>query len=122
VGGSTANFAKPGIEIGEHGLISLPLGLRDVDTIKKTPEMRHLILTQRNTWASQFRLRDPAWQKFLDNVVLAYISKAFAVKSASMKLRELLLHGPGSFVKRHEHFVTEPEIIGTILISLPSEA
>lgn len=124
---SSDDFANPGIEVGEHGLISLPLGPRDVDIIKEASPSASSNTDQNavanNTLAldpSQFRLHSPAWQDFLDKIILTPMFEAFALNSASVKLRELLLHEPGSFIKRYQHSVTEPEIIGTIVISLPS--
>lgn len=124
---SYASFTNPGIEVGEHGLNPLPLGLRHADTIKEASRNASSGTDKEavpnNTWAldpSQFRMSDLAWKDFLNNNILAPISETFALKSASVKLRKLLLYGPGSFVKWHEHLAAEPEIISTIFISLPS--
>lgn len=76
----------------------------------------------RDTWElnpSQFRIANPAWQRFLDRL-LVDASKELGLADVKVELYKLLLYSEGSFFKRHKDSEKAPGMIATLSISLPS--
>ncbi|KAI3391104.1 hypothetical protein diail_7955 [Diaporthe ilicicola] len=122
---------NPGLEVA-GSLIPLPLVDRDASTIKskceKAPFGRgdNTVVDEsvRRTWqldASLFRCSNPAWPAFLDTVLREAVQKLGMPEGVRASPWKLLLYEEGSFFRPHKDSEKEPGMIGTLVISLPSE-
>lgn len=111
-----SNPPNPGLYLKDGGLIGLPLSERDAEIIVAAShaapfgkgEQTIVDSTIRKTWElspSDFEIRNPAWQRFLESVV-AKVSIGLGVDSTgngvSADLYKMLLYDKGAMFKPHQ--------------------
>ncbi|KAL1874849.1 hypothetical protein Daus18300_003390 [Diaporthe australafricana] len=126
-----SHHINPGLEVA-GSLIPLPLVDRDASTIKSKCEQAPFgrgddtVVDEsvRRTWqldAGLFSCSNPAWPAFLDTVLRETVQKLGMPKGVRAVPWKLLLYEEGSFFKPHKDSEKAPGMIGTLVISLPSE-
>ncbi|KAH9886821.1 hypothetical protein F4778DRAFT_440044 [Xylariomycetidae sp. FL2044] len=124
------SFPNPGLEV-DGSIISLPL--TPSDAVKLRAACREAPFGKgdetlvdanvRKTWewdSSQFHLRNPSWKGFLDDLLRKVVLK-LGMSRVRADPYKLLLYENGSFFKRHKDSGKCPGMIGTLVVSLPSE-
>ncbi|KAF4454131.1 hypothetical protein F53441_3317 [Fusarium austroafricanum] len=124
-------FVNPGLTIEGDHLISLLLKEDDAKLIKgvcrQTPfghgDKTFVDTSVRDTWeldASKLELSNPQWPSFFDGIPRS-IAAGLGVEKVAGKPHKLLLYEPGSFFKPHKDSEKEKDMIGTLVIFLPSQ-
>ncbi|KAF2747006.1 hypothetical protein M011DRAFT_468289 [Sporormia fimetaria CBS 119925] len=125
-------YVNPGLYIHKLGQVGLPTARRDAAAMakvsKKAPFGKGsetlVDLSVRKTFeldSSEFECQHPAWQAFLDSVVLsAAESMGVKVKMRAERYK-LLLYEEGAFFKSHHDSENVPGMFGTFVKCLPSE-
>ncbi|CAJ2502840.1 Uu.00g102340.m01.CDS01 [Anthostomella pinea] len=123
-------FPNPGLTV-VGALIPLPLVPRDAETIKdacsRAPSRKRadtrVDTSARNTWEldhTQFKLANPDWQSFL-GTLLADAAWSLGMSGVKAEPCKLLLYGEGSFSKCHKDSETAADMVGTLVVCLPSK-
>ncbi|PNP85665.1 hypothetical protein FNYG_00721 [Fusarium nygamai] len=127
-----SEYANPGLVIGGDRPIRLPLDEDDAQAIKSIcqrmpSEHRNRIVvdnTVRNTWeldASKFNLVNKNWCEDFSSRILRDTAKGLGMFELRADPHRLLLYEPGSFFQTHSDSEKEQDIIGTLVICLPSQ-
>lgn len=126
---------NPGIELGDSGIIGLPLSVRDAELLiskcRQSPfgkgEETIVDETVRKSWElnpSQFSLSNPEWTSCMASVVddvhkdLQLTCHRGAVHA---ELYKLLIYEEGAFFKPHQDSEKTPGMFGTLVVCLPSK-
>lgn len=124
-------FPNPGLQIEGNRIIPLPLTPTDAEAIKSvatqstygTGDQNVVDTSVRKTWELQpnkFQLSNPEWESYLDSHVLEAAAAGLGLEKVTARLCKLLLYEKGSFFKRHMDSETEPDMVGTLVVCLPS--
>jgi hypothetical protein len=111
---------NPGLNVNGIGIIGLPLSEHYAKELIKVSHQAPfgkgsqtiVDTTVRKTWElspDQFELRNPAWQKTVQNIV-AFVCKLFGIQAASSdvkaELYKMLLYETGAMFKPHKEYGT----------------
>jgi hypothetical protein len=125
-------FPNPGLQIGQDRFISLPLTPTDAEAIKARAtqatygvDNQNIVDTSvRKTWELQpdnFRLANPEWESYFESHILRRAADGLGLQNVEGHLQKLLLYDEGSFFKPHRDAQTEAGMVGTLVVSLPSQ-
>ena len=122
----------PGLEVAGLGPIGLPLTGNQAEDLKKLCEQapygkgeQTLVDTSvRRVWRlrpSQFTLRNPEWQRFLQET-LSKVQEELGLEKQELEshLHELLLYEAGSFFLPHRDGEKLDRMVATLVIVLPA--
>ncbi|KAI9706510.1 MAG: hypothetical protein M1836_003516 [Candelina mexicana] len=131
--GISANSINPGLYITGIGPIGLPLSSRDAKAIKEASHQAPFgkgsdtivdtsVRKTQEIDAHQFELRNPAWQKYLQDIIND-VAKDLGVGPSGVRAEpyKLLLYEKGAMFKPHRDSEKAPRMFGTMVICLPSE-
>ncbi|KAI9771775.1 MAG: hypothetical protein M1835_006386 [Candelina submexicana] len=131
--GISANAVNPGLFITGIGPIGLPLSPRDAKAIKKASHQAPFgkgsdtivdtsVRKTQEIDAHQYELRNPAWQKYLQDII-DNVAKDLGVGPSGVRAEpyKLLLYEKGAMFKPHRDSEKAPRMFGTLVICLPSE-
>jgi hypothetical protein len=128
---STSIFVNPGLDVEGHGPIGLPVSPKDAKAITKLGrqapfgkrEQTVIDTSVRQTWeldTSEFRLQNPAWNAYLESLVIKAVQALGVEGPVRAAPHKLLLYEQGAFFKPHKDTEKVPGMFGTLVICLPS--
>lgn len=127
-------FPNPGLYIKKLGRV-IPLPLSDDDakaiavnsTLAPFGKADETVVDRsiRNTWeikASEFDLRNPAWQPFFNQITKKAVEGLGVDPEVTVEAQsyKLLLYEEGAFFKAHKDSEKVPEMFASLIICLPS--
>ncbi|KAM6520735.1 hypothetical protein FSOLCH5_005515 [Fusarium solani] len=113
------SFINPGLKIEGNPIVPLPLNEQAAQDIKSHCRQA----PTGNAWEldqAQFQLTNPAWPGFLQ-IVAGDVANTLDIGGVSSVPRHLMLYGPGPIPRQDSPRENTTDIIGTLVIFLPSE-
>ncbi|KAJ4311613.1 hypothetical protein N0V84_010361 [Fusarium piperis] len=118
------SFINPGLKVEGNPIVPLPLNEQAALAIKGLCRRASGDgSSANNTWQfepTQFQLTNPAWPGFLQTVA-SDVAKTLDIGGVSSVPRHLTLYGPGPISKQDSPGENTTDIIGTLVVFLPSE-
>jgi hypothetical protein len=127
---SSSTFVNPGLAV-QGRPIGLPLSPNDGEALAKlgrqapfgNKEQTVIDTSVRRTWeldTSEFRLENPAWNGYLESLVIKAVQELGVEGPVRAEPYKLLLYEQGAFFKPHKDTEKVPGMFGTLVICLPA--